>query len=76
MRLAPADAEAIQERSGGRGGDSLTVGSAQVEIVPDHTLSRGDCVVEGDLGAVDARLDTRMAELRRALAESVREEST
>jgi flagellar assembly protein FliH len=76
VRLAPADAEAIQERSAGRAGDSLAVGSSQVEIVPDHTLSRGDCVVEGDLVAVDARLDTRMAELRRVLTESVREEQT
>lgn len=39
----------------------------EAELVPDATLSRGDCVVTSELGEVDARLSVRLAALKRAL---------
>lgn len=74
VRLAPADAEVIRARSQGGIVDALSAGAAQVEIAADPSLRRGDCVVEGDLMAVDGRLDTRLAELRRLLTENALEE--
>ncbi|MCA9601120.1 MAG: flagellar assembly protein FliH [Myxococcales bacterium] len=36
-------------------------------ITPDRTLQRGDCVVHSDLGSIDARIETQLAALGRAL---------
>jgi hypothetical protein len=49
-------------------------GAAKIEVVADASLSRGDCLVEGDHLSVDARLDAKFAEIRRALMESAWEE--
>ena len=49
-------------------------GAARIEVVADSTLSRGDCRVEGDHLSVDATLDAKFAEIRRALMESAWEE--
>jgi len=78
LRLCPSDADALLSREGGRSpGELIGVGPARVELVPDPTLKPGDCVVEGDLVAVDGRLDTRFAEMRRALvAAALSEERT
>lgn len=65
IRLSPADAAAI-EGAGARALADVTV--AQVKLVPDASLQRGDCVVEADFGTVDGRLGTRFGELRRAVA--------
>ncbi len=75
IRLSPRDAAAVTAALAARGAATLAAGSAQIEIVTDATLSGGDCVVEGDLGAVDGRLDTRLSELRRAIAAEVVEAS-
>jgi flagellar biosynthesis/type III secretory pathway protein FliH len=40
---------------------------SRVEIVPDASLGRGDCLVEGDLVTVDGRINARIEELRRVL---------
>lgn len=52
----------------------ISRGAAQIEIVADATLSRGDCVVEGDHLSVDATLDTKFGEIRRALLETAWQE--
>jgi flagellar biosynthesis/type III secretory pathway protein FliH len=38
-----------------------------LEVVSDPAIERGGCVIESDLGELDARLHTRMDELARAL---------
>jgi flagellar assembly protein FliH len=38
-----------------------------LEVITDPALERGDCVVESELGELDARLTTRLHELGRAL---------
>jgi flagellar assembly protein FliH len=74
VKLSPDDAQALTARQAASPLAPLNAGSAlQVEIVGDPALGRGDCLVEGDLGAVDGRLDTRLAELRRILAEATQD---
>lgn len=72
VRLSPEDAELLSK--GNQPSSELGgLSAAKVEVVADAALGRGDCLVEGDLGSVDARLDTRFAELRRAIAEDAAE---
>jgi flagellar assembly protein FliH len=74
VKLAPADAQAVSSVLAARGAGALApLASAQIEVVADASLERGDCVVEGELGTVDGRLETRLEELRRALAEELGE---
>ena len=40
---------------------------APIEIVADASIARGGCVIESNLGQLDARIETRLAELARAL---------
>jgi len=61
VRVAPEDLELLESDRG-----ALDVAAARVELAADRALSRGDCVVEADFGRIDGRLETRLAELRRA----------
>jgi flagellar assembly protein FliH len=71
VRLAPADAEIV---GGSAGLASRSLSAAQIEVLADPALSRGDCLVEGDLGTVDGRLSVRLEEVRRALLAVVTED--
>lgn len=50
--------------------DAARLGDLDFEVVADDTLEPGDCVVESDLGDVDARIETRLAALERALRDA------
>jgi flagellar assembly protein FliH len=77
VRLSQADAEAVNAILAARGPSAVsTVATAQIEIIADASLERGDCVVESDVGSVDGRIATRLEELRRALAAEQLEEGT
>jgi flagellar assembly protein FliH len=77
VRLAPADAQAVSAVLAARGAAAVApIASAQIEVVADSSLERGDCVVEGELGTVDGRLETRLDELRRALSEELGEDGS
>jgi flagellar assembly protein FliH len=68
IRLAPPDAEAITAAMEARGAQVLAPASiSKIDIVPDGSLGRGDCLVEGDLVTVDGRITARIEELRRVL---------
>lgn len=51
------------------------VGPVQVEWVADPRIRRGGCVVETDLGAIDADLNTRLGLVRQALMDGLRDGS-
>jgi hypothetical protein len=90
VRLAPEDADIINGKANPgdkqdaeadaaappvpSGLERIGRGAAKIEIVADPSLSRGDCVVEGEHLSVDARLDAKFAEIRRALMESAWED--
>jgi len=44
--------------------------SAHILIRADDSIDRGGCVVESEVGVVDARLTTQLAAIERALLES------
>jgi flagellar assembly protein FliH len=76
IHLAPADAQAINAIIEKSGAEAVApAGISRIEIVPDPSLGRGDCLVEGDLVTVDGRLNARIEELRRVLENSAAEEA-
>ncbi|MFI5309063.1 MAG: type III secretion system stator protein SctL [Polyangiales bacterium] len=64
LRVHPDDRPAL-EASLAKLRSAESSGALRVE--PDPSLSRGDCVVHSELGSLDARIDTQLAALRRAL---------
>jgi flagellar biosynthesis/type III secretory pathway protein FliH len=85
VHLSPEDAEMLTGKPANDSAEAdkapvsnaitrLSRGAAKIEVLPDATLSRGDCVVEGDHLSVDATLDTKFAEIRRALLETAWED--
>ena len=71
LRLHPDDCATLSAASDT---ERNTLTLAQLECIPDSTLSHGDCVVEGDLGIVDGRLASRLSELGRSIEQAFREE--
>lgn len=47
-------------------------GNEKIQVQVDKTVSRGGCIVETDLGSVDARLETRISSLEDALLDVAR----
>lgn len=67
LRVSPADAEAIRAAAGRL---AATLARAPgLELREDPGLARGDAVVETEAGRVDARIETQLAALARALDE-------
>jgi flagellar assembly protein FliH len=74
VHMSPADAQALTTVLESRGAQAVAPATVtKVEILPDASLGRGDCLVEGDLVTVDGRINVRMEELRRALDAGVEE---
>jgi type III secretion protein L len=42
-----------------------------LDIVADSRLKKGACIIESELGVVDASLDTQLEALRRAIAKRI-----
>ncbi len=40
---------------------------AELEIIPDTSVNDGGCVVRSSLGSIDARIDTQLSEIKKAL---------
>jgi len=65
VRIHPDAAPGLQERF-----PELLAAAGRSEglvLRPDPALARGDCVVESELGTIDARLETQLAAIERAL---------
>jgi flagellar biosynthesis/type III secretory pathway protein FliH len=41
--------------------------SPHIELMADETLARGGCVVQTEIGTLDASVETRLAALQKAL---------
>jgi flagellar assembly protein FliH len=65
VRLNPADREALT--ADGRPVESAIANAEAVEFVDDPSVGRCGCVVESNMGVVDAQLDKQLEQLRRAL---------
>jgi type III secretion system HrpE/YscL family protein len=66
VRCNPADLATLKA-AGGRLG-AVVSGAEVVAFDPDAAVSRGGCVVETELGAVDARLEVQLEAIERALS--------
>ncbi|HWV38274.1 MAG TPA: FliH/SctL family protein [Vulgatibacter sp.] len=73
IRLHPADASAVRQAEGTvlPQGPSIS----QIRLVGDPSLSPGDCVIDTEMGSFDGRLESRLAQLRRAASGAIGERS-
>jgi flagellar assembly protein FliH len=72
VRLCPSDLSRV-DAGGGKAAMGLSI--VQLEMISDSALSPGDCIVDGDFGAVDGRINTRLQELRRTVTNAVEGEA-
>ena len=65
IRVCPAQSEPLQQRLNEllAGYNSLRM----IEVAPDPRLERGDCILETEIGVVDASLETQLKALEQAL---------
>lgn len=65
VRVHPQDRDALEARLPGLCARAQLASTIRIEA--DAALARGDCVVISDAGVLDARIDTRLEALARAL---------
>ncbi len=65
IQAHPEDAALLSARRAAICGTGNT--ERQLEIVPNAALSRGDCVIESEIGSIDARLETQLKNIGNAL---------
>ena len=65
IQVHPADEPSLEE---GLSALRTPAGaSREIEIILNPSLSRGDCIIETEIGVIDARLDTQLKNIERAL---------
>lgn len=67
LRVNPDDLAAVGARSAYDALATVLDDGASLKVVADATVGRGGCVVESDMGRIDARLETQLAAIERAL---------
>jgi len=67
VRIHPEDLPVVEDRREVLAANA--VAGANLEFVADWSVERGGCVIESESGRVDARLDTQLAALEKALLE-------
>ncbi|MBG3877543.1 HrpE/YscL family type III secretion apparatus protein, partial [Desulfovibrio oxamicus] len=71
VRVAPADERAVTEALGAM--LQSAPGSASfLDVVADPRLERGACLLESELGVVDASLETQLKALENAFHAKIR----
>ena len=71
VRVAPADEEAVTQALAAMTAGSS--GSGFLTIVADARLSRDSCILESELGVVDASLETQLKALEHAFHSKIRQ---
>lgn len=72
VRVAPADEAAVSEALAAMTAGSST-GSAFLTIMADARLPRDSCILESELGVVDASLETQLKALENAFHSKIRQ---
>jgi type III secretion protein L len=73
VRINPADFNEIQEFQN----ELNQAGRVNfLDLIPDPRITTGGCVIESDVGTIDARLDTQLRVLERALLGQSSSETT
>jgi len=65
IQVHPADAAVLEERLPAL--RASTNAAREIEVIRDPSLAQGDCIVETDIGIIDARLETQLNNVERAL---------
>lgn len=65
VRINPHEYEAIDQVKNTLIGDTMR--NPEITIIADSSIARGGCIVESDIGAVDAQITTQLQEIRRQL---------
>jgi type III secretion protein L len=68
VRVAPDQAAAVKEQLNDILKPYPSIG--MVDIVADGRLTRGGCILESDIGSVDASVEIQLEAIRRAIAKS------
>lgn len=68
LKMHPLDIEELNEAS-----KSLIHSSSfnRIKIEPDERIERGGCLIETEIGSVDARISTQLNELKKSLEDNV-----
>ncbi len=73
LRVHPQDLELLRTKA-----EEIAAGlssSAALDLRPDDTLRRGDCMVDSDIGSLDAKLSTQLTSLKQQLEMSLEKKS-
>ena len=70
IRVAPADEKAVRAELASMLA-SVPGGTSFLDVVPDARLERGACLLESELGVVDASLETQLKALEIALRSKI-----
>lgn len=73
LRVHPQDLDLIKKRT--EEFAAFLSSSAVLDLRPDDTIVRGDCLVDSDLGSLDARLATQLTSLKQQLELSLEKKS-
>ncbi len=73
IRVNPLDISHIRSHLGSLG-ESMS-SAAVLEVRPDESLNRGDCLIDSDIGSLDARLATQLNALREQLETAMEKSS-
>ncbi len=71
LRLCPEDAEIIQEELAALLRDFPSIGI--LDVSTDPRMKKGDCVLESELGLIDAGLDVQMNAIRKAFTSQLKQ---
>lgn len=52
---------------------SVVNGETEIRIIPDHSVSQQGCIIRTAYGSIDARIDTQIEEIKKAILEIGRE---
>ncbi|MBL92675.1 MAG: hypothetical protein CMH56_12795 [Myxococcales bacterium] len=68
LSLHPQDHESVSKAL--EDGQFTEIALAQIELVPNASLDRGDVVVDTDFGQIDGRIKTRLKEIKTVIDDS------
>ena len=68
IRVHPEDLPLVREQKGAiqSSGDALR----EIVVEGDESLEQGDCIIESDMGNIDARISTQLKQIENVLFES------
>lgn len=69
LKVSPHDIASVKSRLADL--HSTYAGIGILEAVADNRLGRGDCIIESELGIVDASLKTQMRAIEKAIAKRI-----